>query len=227
MKELQDHPSRLTGLEAVLSSYLEAVDGWTLYDQDSTLYILCQKVKEADLEDMARHILTLILETTSANAGYRILSLPQEQESVLACVLDERNNQSLTLVTARPDSAPKRDPGLMTRVLLVEDDEVTRWMVRRTLKEDCFLATASCVRKAIASFTAFEPELTFLDLNLPDGHGLEVLEYIMAHDPGARVVIFSGEQDHAIHDKALKMGAIGFINKPFLKEKLLSFIKMV
>ena len=228
LAEMNDNPTRRIAVEAVLSSYLEAIEGWVFYNQGTSLYILCNRLQESDLQQIADHILTLILETTSQSAGYEIIDIQNHTDEFLALVLDEKQREvtPATPVTSSDNALSKSDAGLMTRVLLVEDDEVTRWMVRRTLVEDCFIATAACVRKAYASFNAFQPDLVFLDLDLPDGSGFDILEYVMAHDPGARVVIFTSNDNADIHDKALRMGATGFINKPFLKEKLMSYINM-
>ncbi len=111
------------------------------------------------------------------------------------------------------------------KVLLVEDDPVTRWMVRSALKDDCRLATAPTANKAFAVCQSYQPDIVFLDMNLPDKNGNEVLKWIMRNDPGVCVVIFSGCGDMQNISSALEDGARGYIPKPFEKRSFLHYIK--
>lgn len=111
-----------------------------------------------------------------------------------------------------------------TKVLLVEDDPVTRWMVRTGLKEECLFATANHVQQAMDLYVSFEPDLVFLDIQLPDGSGYDVLDWIMWHDLHAYVVMFSSYNDLDNIMKAFENGASGFVAKPFIKETLLHYI---
>ena len=110
------------------------------------------------------------------------------------------------------------------KVLLVEDDPVTRWMVRTGLKEECVFATANHVQQAMDLYVSYAPHIVFLDIQLPDGSGYEVLDWIMWHDPEAYVVMFSSHNDLDNIMKAFESGANGFIAKPFLKDTLLHYI---
>jgi two-component system chemotaxis response regulator CheY len=112
-----------------------------------------------------------------------------------------------------------------TKVLLVEDDPVTRWLVRQALKNECHLATASTAYRALTLYMSWQPDLVFLDINLPDHNGLELLEWIIHRDPHASVVMFSSLNTADLIAKALKNGAQGFITKPFLKENLLDYVR--
>ncbi len=59
---------------------------------------------------------------------------------------------------------------------LVEDDPVTRWMVRNSLRAECDFATAQNGNKALSLCTSYQPNPVFLDINLPDRDGHSVLE---------------------------------------------------
>lgn len=111
------------------------------------------------------------------------------------------------------------------RVLLVEDDPVTRWMVRSALKDECRLATAPTANQAFTVCQTYRPDVVFLDMNLPDKNGTEVLKWIMRNDPGVCVVVFSGCGDMHVISGALENGARGFIPKPFEKKNFLHYIK--
>ncbi len=110
------------------------------------------------------------------------------------------------------------------KVLLVEDDPTTRWIVRKSLKNACALATADHVQKAMDLYLSFAPDIVFLDIQLLDGDGYDVLDWIMWTNPHAYVVMFSSHNsmDNIMH--AFEDGASGFIAKPFSKDALLHYI---
>ena len=111
-----------------------------------------------------------------------------------------------------------------TKVLLVEDDPVTRWIVRKSLKNECVFATAPTANQAFQVFSSFQPDLVFLDIDLPDQNGRKVLEWIMRHDPGTSVVMFSSNNNLENISDTLENGACGFIAKPFIKEDFIHYI---
>ena len=111
------------------------------------------------------------------------------------------------------------------RVLLIEDDPVTRWIVRKSLRHACRFATAPTASQAYAMFQSFQPDIVFLDINLPDQSGRAVLEWILRNDPGVRVIMFSSNDNLDNIAQTLEKGASGFIAKPFLKEELLHYVR--
>lgn len=225
--KIRENETSLMATEAVMASYLDNLEGWVFHNGGADIFILCRHIKERDFLNIGKHILELVLETHSKTAALRLIDLGQDSERFLNIVLNEKHIDTPDIVfkkTTNDQESSLSDNHMWKRVLLVEDDDVTRWMVRRTLKEECFVATATCVRKSYASFKAFQPDITFLDLELPDGTGFEILEWIMQYDPGAYVVIFSSHDDPENRTKALSLGAKGFITKPFLKDKLMAHI---
>lgn len=107
------------------------------------------------------------------------------------------------------------------RVLLVEDDPVTRWLVRGALKGECVLSTAQSAQAAVEAYHARRPNMVFLDLHLPDGDGHGVMDAILQSDPNAYIVVFSGHDSMDNIVSVLEGGARGFISKPFNRERLL------
>lgn len=101
------------------------------------------------------------------------------------------------------------------RVLLIEDDRTTRRLVQATIGNHCHLTEADSAGSGITKYINFDPDVVFLDLNLPDGNGHNILEWIVKNDPGAYVVIFSGNDNAYNIKRAIKNGAKGFVKKPF------------
>lgn len=101
------------------------------------------------------------------------------------------------------------------RVLLIEDDRTTRRLVQATIGDRCHLTEAESAGSGITKYINFDPDVVFLDLNLPDGNGHNILEWIVKNDPAAYVVIFSGSDNPYNIKKAISNGAKGFVKKPF------------
>src|SRR5690606_22132763 len=67
--------------------------------------------------------------------------------------------------------------GKAARVLLIEDDRSTRRMIAASLKDHCDLTEAPNASQGITAYNALEPDLVFLDIELPDGDGQSILKW--------------------------------------------------
>jgi two-component system chemotaxis response regulator CheY len=78
--------------------------------------------------------------------------------------------------------------------------------------------------EAVEQFTALRPELTTLDITMPEKDGLEALLEIMTIDPEAKVLMCSalGQESKVI--ESIKLGAKDFVVKPFQPERLLEAV---
>jgi len=109
-------------------------------------------------------------------------------------------------------------------VLLVEDDPVTRQMAGKLIGQQHVLVTASNAYEAVVNYLIYAPELVFLDINLPDESGMQVLDQLMACDPDAYIVMFSGNDGIDNIVDARKRGARGFVSKPFKRDRIKHFM---
>ena len=110
------------------------------------------------------------------------------------------------------------------KVLLVEDDPVTRLLVRKALRDECVLVTAEHAEKAISAYQAYKPDIVFLDIGLPDRDGRYVLEHLLMMDKNAYIVMFSGAATKENIGESIGAGAKGFICKPFHKVDLMKHV---
>ena len=108
-------------------------------------------------------------------------------------------------------------------LLFVEDDEPTRQLLQlaaQSVEHGAKVHLASTGKEGIQKHFEFYPDVTFLDIQLPDSTGLDMLKFIQEKDPTAYVVILSANATSSNVQKALAMGAKGFVAKPFTKKKL-------
>ncbi len=107
------------------------------------------------------------------------------------------------------------------KILIVDDEQMIRWMLCQTMKEWSFVPVeATNVQSALKLFNSERPDLTLLDINLPDGSGLDVLREIKQLQPDALVIMINANVmvEHTI--AALRSGAYDFITKPINLEQL-------
>lgn len=229
----------LVWAKAVVQSYLTGTEGRIYACSGGDIHIICRKAGKHLLEQVGAHIRDYINAENQIIVSFMIYDLETDGFSYAASVLSHTGN-----ILSQPESlfthANVSEPGSLleteqkvkqnlypkgfAKVLLVEDDPVTRWMVRHALKDECQLATAPTANRAFALYPSWKPDVVFLDINLPDHNGFSVLAWIKRHDPGARVIMFSGTNDMDSITGALEDGASGFVAKPFLKESLLHYI---
>ena len=110
-------------------------------------------------------------------------------------------------------------------VMVVDDDPLTRRLVTTAFKEKYALITACDAQEAVANYLLHAPDVVFLDIGLPSINGFSVLQQLIASDPDAYIVMFSGNSYLDNVTAALNAGAAGFVAKPFKKEKLRYYIE--
>ena len=99
-------------------------------------------------------------------------------------------------------------------ILLVEDVTMFLSIACELLKEHD-VKTAKTVKEALESYHRYKPDITFLDIKLPDGNGHDVLREIKLVDKDAFVMMVSASRSQEDIDKATEQGAHGYIMKPF------------
>ncbi len=110
-------------------------------------------------------------------------------------------------------------------VLIVDDDRTMRRMASGILKNHCHVYEASDATEALNEFYNLKPNIVFMDINLPDGCGYDLLYWIMRSDPTAYVVMLSGFNYGENIIKSVGMGARDFISKPLDAQRILFHLK--
>ena len=104
----------------------------------------------------------------------------------------------------------------MKKILIVDDEAFICQNLERILGEEHYRTEITQSGQGALDLVREEPaDLIFLDLNLPDINGLEVLRRIKERDPDLLVIIMTGYASVESAVEALKMGAYDYIKKPF------------
>ena len=114
----------------------------------------------------------------------------------------------------------------MARVLVVDDAAFMRKMVSDALVKAGHEVVGEATNgvEAVASYQTLKPELTTLDITMPEKDGLAALGEIMALDPTAKVVMCSALGQESKVLESIKLGARDFVVKPFQAERVLEAV---
>jgi len=117
----------------------------------------------------------------------------------------------------------------MARVLVVDDSAFMRntlkYLFERAGHEVVGLATGG--REAVDLFAKLEPDLVTLDVLMDDMDGIEALRLIRQMDPEAKVMMVTVQHQENLQQEARKLGASGYIKKPFKEEEMVQAVERV
>lgn len=116
----------------------------------------------------------------------------------------------------------------MTRVLLIEDDDGLRRLLRVVLEAAQFeVVEAENGREGLARFREHPVEVVITDLVMPEQDGLGVLTALRIISPGTPIVVISGglPRSPLYLKMAGKLGAVQVLAKPFLPSELISAVR--
>jgi len=121
----------------------------------------------------------------------------------------------------------------MRKILIVDDSPTIRRMVAASLQSlnDISFEEASNGLEAIELLARSKPSLMVLDLNMPEMHGLEVLQFVRAHEQYRQtpVVVLTTKYDADSRKAAMDKGASRYLTKPFdpavLREQVMSLLE--
>lgn len=109
------------------------------------------------------------------------------------------------------------------KVLIVDDSKVIRIMLANLFKQEgCLIHEASNGEEAVKEFRSIRPDLTLMDLVMPELGGLEAMARIRRLDSRAHIIVLTSTAKKAEVLEAAKLKVKGYIRKPVDQQKLLA-----
>ena len=118
----------------------------------------------------------------------------------------------------------------MINILVVDDHALIRKGLKQLLEDSPDLKVtgeAANGAQATSMLRAQHFDLMLLDINLPDKHGIEVLQQFKSEQPDLKIIVLSMYPEEQYGVRALKAGAMGYINKQSAAEVLTQAIRQV
>src|SRR5215831_7062826 len=112
------------------------------------------------------------------------------------------------------------------RVLIIDDERPVLMTLEALLNRHGYhVDTAGTASQGVKLLKSNLPSLVLLDLQLPDAHGLEMLDRIKTELPEVQVIILTAHDSLHNAIESIKRGAYHFISKPYAPEELLSLME--
>ncbi|MDO9289523.1 MAG: sigma-54 dependent transcriptional regulator [Thermodesulfovibrionales bacterium] len=107
------------------------------------------------------------------------------------------------------------------KILVIDDEKLLRWSLQQNLsKEGYTVITAEKGMEGLNLFKEETPDVTLLDIHLPDVSGITVLQGIKEINKDALAIMITAFGDIQTAVKTIKLGAYDFVEKPFNVDKL-------
>lgn len=117
----------------------------------------------------------------------------------------------------------------MSKIMIVDDAAFMRSVIKGILEAGGYTDTceAGDGDTALYMFTKEKPDLTILDITMPNQSGIETLKKMLALDPQAKAIMCSaiGQEKQIV--EAIQAGAIDYIVKPFKPEQMIRSINKI
>lgn len=118
----------------------------------------------------------------------------------------------------------------MKTALMIDDEDINHYVIRMILKNDGYEMISSYAGAEALEYLSkhsSEIDFIFLELMMPDMHGLDVLKKIKSDESLADipVIVQSGSDNKSDYSKDIELGAIEFFTKPYNNKDISDFVK--
>jgi len=116
---------------------------------------------------------------------------------------------------------------ILPTVLVVDDEASLRRTVRRILNRrgGCEVVEADSMKSAISILSTKQIDVMLLDITLPDGNGLELLNYVQKEALPTKVIVLTGRLTNYASSEAKYGGAFDVLPKPVEIEELMEVVE--
>ncbi|WP_338626026.1 response regulator [Selenomonas sp. TAMA-11512] len=115
------------------------------------------------------------------------------------------------------------------KIMIVDDSRVSQAMLEGILSKTEFevVALAGNVAEAVERYKEFQPDAVTMDMNLPDGSGLDASRRIIEFDPNAKIVMISAMRDVSLMTRGREVGIHSFLQKPVKPQALMDTLMVL
>lgn len=102
------------------------------------------------------------------------------------------------------------------RIMLVDDHAIVRAGFKRLLEQQAnfhVVAEASDADRAYSLYVEHRPDVVIMDLSMPGVSGLDTVRRIISRQPDARVLVFTMHEDASVAERAIHLGACGYVTR--------------
>lgn len=110
----------------------------------------------------------------------------------------------------------------MYKILLADDEGIVtdslQYIIEKNFGSECETAIAKNGRQAIELAENFQPDIAFLDIQMPGINGLKAMEEICGQNPRVKILILTAYDNVDYAKEALRLGAVDYLTKPINKK---------
>jgi two-component system chemotaxis response regulator CheY len=108
------------------------------------------------------------------------------------------------------------------RVLVVDDEKPLQELLKCSLEAFglAVIGVASNGKEAVEAYPQLNPDAVVMDIRMPVMDGLAALKQLKTNHPDSVVLMITANQEEAQRQEALRLGASGFLHKPFRVDEL-------
>jgi len=116
------------------------------------------------------------------------------------------------------------------RIFIVDDHSLVRAGLRQLIGDEPDLVVcgeAATMHEAQRMLEELSPDLSIIDISLPDNSGIDLIKRVHSNDPDARILVASMHDESLFAERALRAGAMGYINKQEAAGKVIDAIRQI
>lgn len=118
----------------------------------------------------------------------------------------------------------------MYRVMIADDEGIVidslKVIIEKNFGKSCVVESAKSGRAVIELAETFRPDIAFMDIQMPGINGIDAIEEIKKTNPSTQFIILSAYDKFDYAKKALKLGVVEYLMKPFNREKIVTCMEL-